>query len=88
MKLKRKINSTRDQKKIFQRIRTKLEKIIYSKFGWNDEIKNKKKLPQKKSRTKIKNQNNKNWNWNINKKISYKGDENILKKQKKNLRLG
>jgi hypothetical protein len=42
-------------------MRTKLETIIYSKLGWNDEIKNKKKkLPQKKSRTKIKNQNNKN----------------------------
>ena len=41
-------------------MRTKLETIMYSKLGWNDEIKNKKKLPQKKSRTKIKNQNNKN----------------------------
>jgi hypothetical protein len=37
----------------------KLETIIYSKLGWNDEIKKKIKLPQKKSRTKIKNQNNK-----------------------------
>jgi hypothetical protein len=41
VKLKRKINSTRDKKTIFQRMRTKLKTIIYSKLGWNDEIKKK-----------------------------------------------
>jgi hypothetical protein len=30
-------------------MRTKLETIIYSKLGWNDEIKNKKKNFHKKS---------------------------------------
>jgi hypothetical protein len=40
VKLKRKITSTKRQKKKLKRMTTKSEKIIYYKFELNDEIEN------------------------------------------------
>jgi len=45
--IEKKNQFNKKSKKIFQRMRIKLESIIYSKLGWNDEIKKNKTSTKK-----------------------------------------